>query len=350
MKDNKNKRLRLFDITRDGRGISKSEDMGNGVKRFFVTFKNNFNKLLTVNIIMVLGNFPLIFLIAALSGFTKADSYLPMHDLYQNLSGFFSNEGVSASTMLLYSLTGLHNHILVPTTLTYVFYGISALTLLTFGCVNVGTAYVLRNIASGEPVFVWSDFWYAVKRNWKQALPFGIIDVAINAILILNIYNMISAGSSSFLESTMMWANIIIFVLYFFMRFYVYVQMCTFKITIWKNFKNSLIFALLGFKRNIVAMLGILIALLLEVMFIFAFGGVLVSFGVALPFLLLFSTMAYMKVFASYYKIKEIMIDPYKAEHPDESDTPPDDDPVMTDDVTAAEKLSEAKRRNGISE
>ncbi len=350
MKDNKNKRLRLFDITRDGRGIGKSEDIGIGVKRFFVTLKNNFNKLLTVNIIMVLGNFPLIFLIAALSGYTKADSYIPMHDLFQNLAGLFSNEGVSASTMAIYSLTGLQSHILVPSTLTYVFYGISALTLVTFGCVNVGTAYVLRNIASGEPVFVWSDFWYAVKRNWKQALPFGIIDAAINAILILNVYNMISSGTSSFLESTMMWANIIIFVLYFFMRFYIYVQMCTFKLTIWKNFKNSLIFALLGFKRNIVALLGILIAILLEVMFIFAFGGILVSFAVALPFLLLFSMLSYMKVFASYYKIKEIMIDPYKAENPDDTDPGDGDEPVMTDDVTAAQRLAEAKRRNGIDE
>lgn len=351
MKDKGTKRLRLFDITRDGKGIGKKDaDLGTGVKRFFVSYKNHFNKILTVNIIMVLGNFPLIFLIASLSGYTKNESFLPMHDVFQNLTSFFAGNDPSAHSMALFGIAGLHSPILVPSVLTYVFYGISALTLLTFGCVNVGTAYILRNIAKGEPVFVWSDFWYAVKRNWKQALPFGIIDVAINAILIFNVYNMISSGAANFLESLMMWSNIVIFILYFFMRYYIYVQMVTFKLSTWKILKNSLIFALLGFKRNIVALVGIVLAIAFEISFIFAFRGILISFGVALPLLILFSTLAYMKVFAAYYKIKEIMIDPYLAEHPDEADGGDDGEieVIMTDDVTDRQRLEEIKRKNGI--
>lgn len=353
MKDKSKKRFRPFDITRDGKGLSKKDvDIGNGVKRFFVTFKNNFNKILSVNIIMVLGNFPLIFLIAALSGATKTESYLPMHDVFQNLAVFFSGGNPDAHSMALFAISGLHSPVLVPTTLTYVFYGLSALTLLTFGCVNVGTAYVLRNIAKGDPVFVWSDFWYAVKRNWKQALPFGIIDIVINAVTVLNIYNMISGGLNGFFDGFMMWSNVVIFVLFFFMRYYVYVQMVTFKLTTWKILKNSCIFALLGLKRNFVALLGILVGLVLEVMFIFAFRGILISFGVAAPLLILFAAFAYMKVFAAYFKIKEIMIDPYLAEHPEEDPDRPYDDTeaVMSDDVTEAQRLAEIKRKNGISD
>ncbi len=350
MKKNSSKRLRLFDITRDGKGISKKNaDLGTGVKRFFVSYKNNFNKILTVNIIMVLGNFPLIFLIAALSGYTKNESFLPMHDLFQNLSGFYATQPPSAHSMALYGVTGLNAPILVPSALTYVFYGISLLTLFTFGIVNVGTAYILRNIAKGEPVFVWSDFWYAVKRNWRQALPFGIIDIAINAILISNIYILATRGIANFFESVMFWSSVIIFLLYFIMRYYMYVQMVTFKLKILKIFKNSLIFALLGIKRNIVAFLGILFGILLEIAFIFAFKGILISFGVGLPLLILFSTFAYMKVFAAYFKIKEIMIDPYQEEHPEvNEDSDADEEPIMTDDVTEKERLEEIKRRNGI--
>ena len=353
MKNNPNKRLRLFDITRDGKGVSKKDsDLGTGLKRFFVTYKNHFNKILTVNIIMVLGNFPLLFLIAALSGYTQKESFAPMQDLFQNFAGFFSSEAPSANSMALYAITGLHAPSLVPSTLTYVFYGISALTLFTFGFVNVGTAYVLRNIAKGEPVFVWSDFWYAVKRNWRQALIMGIIDVLINVILIGNIYLMVARGTSNYLESVLLWSNIIIFILYFFMRYYIYVQMVTFNLKIWKILKNSLIFALLGFKRNFVALLGILVCLVFEVAFIFAFRGILISFGVALPLLILFSTFAYMKVFAAYYKIKEVMIDPYVTDAGDndgDNDADAEDDePIMKDDVTEAERLAEIKRRNGI--
>lgn len=350
MKNNPNKRLRLFDITRDGKGVSKKDsDLGTGLKRFFVTYKNHFNKILTVNIIMVLGNFPILFLVAALSGYTQKESFAPMQDLFQNLAGFFSTEAPSAHSMALYAITGLHAPTLVPSTLTYVFYGISALTLFTFGFVNVGTAYVLRNIAKGEPVFVWSDFWYAVKRNWKQALIMGIIDALINAILLGNIYLMIARGTLTYLESILLWSNVIIFIIYFFMRYYIYVQMVTFNLKIWKILKNSFIFALLGFKRNIVALLGIIICLVFEVAFVFAFRGILISFGVALPLLILFSTFAYMKVFAAYYKIKEVMIDPYNTDGDgDAEEVDEDDEPVMKDDVTEAQRLEDIKRRNGI--
>ena len=350
MKNESNKRLRLFDISRDGKGISKnSADLGVGLKRFFDSYKNNFNKILTVNIIMVLGNFPLIFLIAALSGYTKNESFLPMHDLFQNLAGIFATEAPSASSLALYAITGLNAPVLVPSVLTYVFYGLSLLTLFTFGIVNAGTAYILRNIAKGEPVFVWSDFWYAAKRNWRQALPFGIIDIVINVILVCNVYLMATSGIANFFESVMLWSSIILFVLYFVMRYYMYVQMVTFKLKTTKIFKNSLIFALLGIKRNIIALLGILFGILLEVAFIFAFKGILISFGVGLPLLILFSTFAYMKVFAAYYKIKEIMIDPYLREHPEENpDVTESDDVIMSDDVTERERLAEIKRRNGI--
>ena len=42
------------------------------------------------------------------------------------------------------------------------------------------------------------------------------------------------------------------------------------------------------------------------------------------------------------------MIDPYKAEHPDEDEIIGDDEPVMIDDVTEAERLREIKIKNGI--
>ncbi len=238
----KKKKFKLFDLQRDGRGIGKKEALSpSGLKRFFVTYGNNFTKIVYVNIFMVLGNFPLIFLIATLSGLTKNEALLPMSDLFQNLGVVFStNADPSPFNMALYSVEGLQNLVRVNTPLTYVFYGISALTVFTFGLVNVGTAYILRNIAMGDPVFAWTDFWYAVKRNWKQALPFGIIDVAINGILIYNIFTMV-VGGSGFFGSMLFWCNVVIFLLYFIMRYYIYIQMVTFKLSIGKILKNKFI-------------------------------------------------------------------------------------------------------------
>lgn len=342
-----NKRLRLFDITRDGKGLSKnSPDRIGGLKRFFISYKDNFGKIMSANIFMVLGNFPLIFLIATLSGSTKIEGLIPSFDIFQNLAGFFASTTPSAHSMSLFAQEGLQNVIYRPTTTTYIFYAIAALTVFTFGLVNVGTAYILRNIAKGDPVFVWSDFWYAVKRNWKQALPFGIIDAAINALLIWNIYSMFINSSADYFSNMMFWCNIVLLILYFVMRYYIYIQMVTFNLSVFKILKNSLIFSLLGFKRNFVALIGIIIGILIELMCVLGAGGLLLPFGIALPFLILFSTFAYMKVYAAYFKIKEIMIDPYLKEHPEELPEEYDDEVIMTDDVTERERLEEIKKRN----
>lgn len=132
------------------------------------------------------------------------------------------------------------------------------------------------------------------------------------------------------------------------MRYYIYVQMVTFKLSVFKIIKNSMIFALLGIKRNIVALLGIILGIFLEILFLFGSGGILVPFAVAAPLALMFSSFAYMKVYAAYYKIKDIMIDPYLAAHPELKKAADDVETVMRDDVSEKERLEEIKKRNNI--
>jgi uncharacterized membrane protein YesL len=203
-------------------------------------------------------------------------------------------------------------------------------------------------MAKGEPVFVWGDFWYAIKRNWKQALPFGMIDLGIVALLLNNIKKMFfSTGDNNLFTSTMLWSNIVILIVYFFMRYYIYVQMVTFKLSIFKILKNSLIFSLLGIKRNLVALGGILIIVLLEVIFVMSLNGVLLPLAVALPLLIFISIMAYMKVYAAFYKIKLIMIDPYVNDNVEELKA--EDEAIMRDDVTEQERLESIKKRNNLN-
>jgi hypothetical protein len=55
-----------------------------------------------------------------------------------------------------------------------------------------------------------------------------------------------------------------------------------------------------------------------------------------------------MKVYAAYFKIKEIMIDPYLKEHPEEAPSYDEEEVIMTDDVTERERLEEIKKRNSL--
>ena len=351
MSEKKSSRLFITDIARDGRGVSKTEsELPPGLRRFFLCLKNNIGKLLSVNIMMVLGNFPLLFIIIALAGYTQKNYLLPHSGFFQNLLGHFAAAGeLGPLEMSEVAIEGMMHNTLAPTPLTYVFFGIGALALLTFGVVNCGTAYVIRNMVSGEPVFVWADFWYAVKRNWKQALPFGIVDGGVCAILILNIVSMLG-GVTNFFQSFMFWSNIVILLVFFIMRYYIYLQMVTFDLKIWKIIKNSLIFTLLGIKRNLLALLGVLVLGALEIFFLIGAGGLLLPFAVALPLILMLSISSLMKIYAAYFKVKELMIDPYYAEHPEERPDRhfDDDEIVMHDDVTERERLEEIKRKNGM--
>ena len=128
--------------------------------------------------------------------------------------------------------------------------------------------------------------------------------------------------------------------------------MVTFKLKIFKILKNSFIFALVGFKRNIIAFFGMVLLLFFEVLFLFGTAGILIPIAIAMPLAMLFSTMAFIKVYASYFKIKEIMIDPYLDEHPKKIKSyhdDDDDDVIMKDDVTEKERLEEIKKRNNIN-
>ena len=159
----------------------------------------------------------------------------------------------------------------------------------------------------GEPVFVWSDFWYAIRRNLKQGFFYGILDLLLITLIPINVL-LLSQGGDFFI-GLMFWLNLVIGILYLMMRCYIYLQMITFNLSIRKILKNSLIFAFLGFKRLILAFLGNLILILIVLGL--AYSGAMLALAVALPLTVLFSNCAYMTTYAAYFKIKEVMIDPY---------------------------------------
>ncbi len=317
----KKRKFRLFDSQREGKGVEKSDvETKPNLKRFFRLYKDNLNKLLSLNILMVVGCFPAIFAILAASGVLTRDFMAPISEVFPVFRAILlTKDALSPSDLVSIGIDGMLFPDSAPTVGNFVFWGLSLLTMFTFGCVNAGAAYVTRNIVRGEPVFVFSDFFYAIRRNWRQALPLGILDLILCILLPVEIVMMFSTPGG-FWTGFFFWGLIIIAVLYIFMRFYMYVQMVTFDLKTFKLLKNSLIFALLGFKRNILAFLGSLILVLLNLLFLFGFGGRLLPLAIAFPMILLFSHTTFMGTYASYYKINEIMIQPYLQSQAEEAE------------------------------
>ena len=312
------RRFRLFDSQREGRGVSKDDaKITPDLSGFFRSFWRNLPKLLSVNLLTLVGNFPLLFAIITFSGVAQVKYMTPISSLFADLHTLIVvSEGYDPALMAAYGVLGPHIENLAMTPLAYILLGLSALTFFTFGFTKVGTTYILRSLIRGEPAFMVSDFKYAIKRNWRQALPVGILDLVAMILFPVNVLLLLQMDGGFFI-SVLLWLNVLFYLLFLFMRPYIYLQLITFDLKISKLLKNSLIFALLGFKRNLLAIIGLLLLILFALLFIFGFGGALLPIGLAVPMVLLFSGGSYMGDFAAWFKIEQIMIAPQENEDED---------------------------------
>lgn len=291
--------------------LPEDEYKGTDLKGFFIKLRRYKLQILYINLIMLVVNFPVIFAVIGLSGLFKNDFMIPSSNLFAVMQGtFYSTGAVSPSSLIYFGLNGIMTESSAFTAMSYVMFGLSALTFLTFGIANVGTTYLMRNMIRGEHVFVIDDFKYAVKKNWKQGLIMGIIDLA---LLLLIPYNILyfRSNAQSFMFSVLYYLMIIFSIIYLVMRFYIYLQMVTFDLSIFKILKNSLIFVVLGIKRNLLAIIGVLLIAFLCWFVIFGFYGILISVGIVFILVYAYALGAFMCCYAAYYKMKEVMIDPY---------------------------------------
>ncbi len=295
----------------DGRGVEKSEPpvIDNPTfMNFFKLFWRNASRLLSINLLMVFGNFPIFFYFIYKAGYFGVESSAPYYQVFAPLYGaeMMKETPVFAA---LYGIFGMQVPITANTYVTLIFLGLTALLLFTFGPVNVGVTYICRNIVKGEPIFLWGDFRYAIKRNFKSGLLLGMLDLL--ALLLLG-YDVVYFWGN--LTSTMMYImffmSLMMFVVYFMMRFYMYHILITFDLSFMKMLKNSLIFAFLGIKRNIAGLFGFVIVLA----FNYLLFGTYIPLGIILPFVIVPATLMLIESYVAYPKIKQYMIDPYYGE------------------------------------
>lgn len=304
------KRFLLFDTQREGKGVSKSDVIKEpNLKKFFLIYKENFsNRLLFVNLLMILGNFPLIFLFLSLIGVGQKEFFAPGGNLYSVLQGIFLSQGTETpADLALFGINGIFTQQHANTAVNYVFYGISALTLFTWGPVSVGTTYILRNLASSRPIFFWSDFFDTIRKNWKQGLFYGMIDLLILVILPFNMVTILQSNGGD-VASFFFWTTVVLFLAYFVMRWYVYLQIVTFDMPIFRIISNAMKFILIGIKRNLMALLGAVLLLGLTLLFLLSFNGVTVVLTLGIVLFCLFSGIAFMGIYAAWHKIDEIMV------------------------------------------
>jgi len=146
-------------------------------------------------------------------------------------------------------------------------------------------------------------------------MALGIADLIVSVLLVMSTMYY-SSASKDFSYNILFFITFAMCVVYFIIRFYLYLLLITFKLSPFKLIKNAFILALLGIKRNAVAVIGIGAFILLNVA-IFMFNAPL---GLTLPFFFLIAHGGFMACFAAYPNIKKYMIDPYYDEHPEKGE------------------------------
>lgn len=297
-------------MNRDGKGAVE-ENRKPTLAYFFKSLARKFPQLLRLNLLMLFQILPLIFIAIVFLAGDKTPSatsttYAPLLGIDQVLST------PSASHTLDMSLIQMGLSVF-STAVTCTIIVLVLFLLVTWGWQNIGATYVLRGLVRGDAVFVFTDYFYAIKRNLKQGLLVGMIDLILSAVLVIDfIYFYQRTGQ--FGMDFMYFVIFALAIIYFIMRFYIYLLLITFDMKTFKIIKNSFIFSILGIKRNIMAFLGIAIVIVLHALMVWFLISTPLGFTMILPFIYILALTAFMSAYAAYPIIDKYLIEPYADE------------------------------------
>ena len=182
-------------MNRDGKGVYVHEDRKPTLAFFFKLYFRKFTQLLQLNVIMLLMVVPLIvvlfmFLLGEKSPSSTEYLYAPLY-------------GMSVSAPSLVPVTSVLDLVSLQMDLPVSSPFMNILTIcivvvlaIAWGWLNTGAAYVLRGLFRGDPVFVFSDFFYGVKKNFKQAFFLGLIDFVCIAVLAVDFIYFFNNGGT----------------------------------------------------------------------------------------------------------------------------------------------------------
>ncbi|MBQ7338933.1 MAG: DUF624 domain-containing protein [Clostridia bacterium] len=330
------KKFRLFDMNRDGRGVEKGEDTTPNLKFYFKLLARRFPSLLSLNLLMNLQILPIV--IGFLAYFFTEKTPSQASAIFAPIYGVSQiDPSVTASTIL--SVFGIQFNIPIYNNPAYwVIGGCIVFLVLTMGWQTVGATYVLRGMVRHDAVFVFSDYFYAIKRNFKEGFLYGLFDSLIIIVLIIDfLFFYTSTGDA--LNNFMFWTISALIVLYMLMRPYIYMMLITFDMKLKKILKNALIFAILGIKRNVMWIVGVAMMAILNIALMIVCPPSIII-PVILPFFYFWGFVGFTVNYAVYPIIDRYMIAPCRKDGDDGGDDTDrlDDDGDMgePDDIDAS--------------
>lgn len=201
-------------------------------------------------------------------------------------------------------------------------YVLLSLPIITTGMTSAGLTHVARNIARDKHSFGLSDFFETIKKNFKQALAVGIINVIITAIITFAIYiyykSFVTAETSSTFNLLGFIVSLIVAMVFLMMQFYMYTLMITFGFSVKTLYVNSFKFVFVNLWKNLLCGILLLLVYGIYVAIFMAFPYWSVLLAEILIAAITLPSFRYLLIqFFTFGSIKKYIIDPYYKEHPD---------------------------------
>ncbi|MBQ1259149.1 MAG: hypothetical protein IIX97_03460 [Clostridia bacterium] len=308
----KKKEFVLIDFNKNGAGVEKDDETLSGppytIKRGTRLFFSHYWKMISINMLSLFFVIPLALVL--IFYFTGPKTPVQETVIYAPLAGISVFE--AHNSIPIEMILDFHAHELGLPIITFSQFLKLSIPLLflfiTFGWQNCGLTYISRSLINGDPVFVWSDYFYAIKKNLKQGFLMGMLDFAVIFALAVD-YIFFSTDTGVFWNDLMYFFIIALAVIYMFMRFYLYLIIVTFDMKITKILKNSFFFAILGVKRNLMAVLCSLAYVLCFVVlyFLLSYINIGITSFVFCAFTI-FAVTSFISTYCAYPVIDKYMI------------------------------------------
>ena len=198
---------------------------------------------------------------------------------------------------------------------------IYCILLIVPGLSAVGMTTVTRSLSRDKHSFGVSDFFNGIKKNWKQGIVIGIINLIITAFLIIDLdFFLVTEGvGGTTLGLIGLGISIFIILVFTVMKFYIWFMVITFNMKTAQIYLNSFKFFVINLKNNIIMLLCTSIFwVILYVLLLFGLVTPLVA-GILAVFVVFFYPLYHYLVvqYGVFEAIKKYIIDPYYEEHPD---------------------------------
>lgn len=179
------------------------------------------------------------------------------------------------------------------------------LSILFLSPFCAGITFITRNYAREEHAFLVSDFFDAVRKNWKMFLMNGAVCYFL--YFILNISIRFYAGQQSYIYKIALGLCVTLVLLLLFSQYYVPLMIVTFDLKLIQIYKNALIFSVLGLWRNL--LLTVLLAVLGFGLFLFSqIFPLALMIAILFVATLLFSISSFLINFIIYPLVDQTMI------------------------------------------